>query len=31
MSSPVHIDNKEKDIFITGEGPNQGLDDTILT
>ena len=31
MSSPVHIDNKEKDILIIGEGPNQGLDDTILT
>ena len=31
MSSPVHIDNKEKDILIIGEGPTQGLDDTILT
>ena len=31
MSSSVHIDNKEKDMLILGEGPAQGLDDTILT
>ena len=30
MSSCVHIDNKNKDIFILGEGPIQGLDDTTL-
>ena len=27
MSSCVHIDNKEKDILIIGQGPIQGLDD----
>ena len=31
MSSSVHIDNKNKDILIIGEGPTQGLDDTTLT
>ena len=31
MSSSVHVDNKKKDIFILGEGPTQGLDDTTLT
>ena len=31
MSSFVHIDNKNKDILILGEGPTQGLDDTTLT
>ena len=31
MSLTVHIDNKEKNIFILGEGPTQGLYDTILT
>ena len=31
MSSSVHIDNKNKDILIFGEGPTQGLDDTTLT
>ena len=30
-SSPADIDNKNKDIFILGEGPTQGLDDTTLT
>ena len=30
-SSSVHIDNKNKDIPILGQGPAQGLDDTILT
>ena len=30
MSSSVHIDNRNKDILIFGEGPTQGLDDTIL-
>ena len=28
MSSSVHVDNKEKDILILGEGPTQGLDGT---
>ena len=27
MSSSGHIDNKNKDILILGEGPTQGLDD----
>ena len=31
LSSPVHINNKIKDILILGEGPTQGLDDTTLT
>ena len=31
MSSSVHIDNKGKDIFIHGEEPTQGLNDTTLT
>ena len=31
MNSSVHIDNKQKDIFILGEGPTQGLYDTTLT
>ena len=31
MSSSVHVDNKEKDILILGEGPTQGLDDTTWT
>ena len=31
ISSSVHIDNKSKDTLILGEGPTQGLDDTILT
>ena len=30
MSSSVNIENKGKDILITGEGPTQGLDDTTL-
>ena len=30
-SLSVHIDNKNKDILIIGEGPTQGLDDTVLT
>ena len=30
MSSSVHIDNKNKDILILGEGPTQRLDDTTL-
>ena len=29
MSSSVHIDDKNKDILILGEGPTQGLDDTV--
>ena len=31
MSLSVHIDNKNKDTLILGEGPTQGLDDTTLT
>ena len=31
MSSFVHFDNKNRDIFILGEGTTQGLYDTILT
>ena len=31
MSSTVHIDNKNRDILILGEGPTQGLDDNTLT
>ena len=27
----MHVDNKEKDILILGEGPTQGLYDTTLT
>ena len=30
MDSSVHIDNKGKDIFIIGDVPTQGLDDTTL-
>ena len=30
MSSSVHIDNKNKDISVLGEGPTQRLDETIL-
>ena len=31
MSSPVHVENENKDILILGEGLTQGLDDTTLT
>ena len=31
MSSSVHIDNRNRNILIIGEGPIQGLDDTTLT
>ena len=31
MSSSVHIDNKNEDILILGEGPTHGLDGTALT
>ena len=31
MSSPMHVDDKGKDILILGEGTTQGLDDTTLT
>ena len=31
MRSSVHVDNKNKDILIFGEGPTQGLDNTTLT
>ena len=27
----MHIDNKNKNILILGEGPTQGLDDNTLT
>ena len=30
MSSSVHIDNKNKDILILGEGPTQRLHDTTV-
>ena len=30
MSSCVHIDNKDKNILVLGEGPTQGLNDTTL-
>ena len=31
MSLSMYIDNKNKDVFILGEGPTQGLNDTMLT
>ena len=31
MSPTVHVDNKNNDILILGEGPTQGLDDATLT
>ena len=31
MTSSVHVDDKEKNILILGEGLTQGLDDTTLT
>ena len=31
MSSSVHINNNEKDIWILGKGPTQGLDGTAFT
>ena len=31
MSSPLHVDNKWKDILVLGEAPTQVLDDTTLT
>ena len=31
IRSPVHIDNKKKDILILGKGPTDGLHDTTLT
>ena len=30
MRSPVHIDNKRKDILVYGEEPTQWLDDATL-
>ena len=30
-SSSMYVENKGKDILISGEGPTQGLDDTTLT
>ena len=30
-SSPVHTDNKKKDILVLGERPTQDLDDTMIT
>ena len=29
MSLSLHIDNKNKDMLILGEGPTQGLDDNV--
>ena len=31
MNSSVHVDNKNKDILILGEGPTEGLDHMTLT
>ena len=31
MSSPVHANNRTKDILVLGEGLTQALDDTTLT
>ena len=31
ISSSLHIDNKNKNIIIFGEGPRKGLDDATLT
>ena len=31
MSSPLHVDNKTKDILALSNGPTQGLDDTSIT
>ena len=31
MGSSVHIDNKEKDIWVLGKGTTQGLDETTLS
>ena len=31
MSLSMYIDNKNKDVFILGEGPTQGLNYTIST
>ena len=30
MSSPMHIDNKGRDILILGTGPTQGLNHTLV-
>ena len=29
MSSPVHVDNKKKNILILGKAPTQGLEHTL--
>ena len=29
MSSPIHIDNKKKDILVLGRGPKQGSESTL--
>ena len=29
MSSSAHVDSKKKDIFISGKGPTQGLENTL--
>ena len=31
VNSSLHVDNKNKDILILGDGPTQGLDDATLT
>ena len=29
MSTSIHIDDKKKDILVTGRGPTQGLESTL--
>ena len=31
MSSSLHVDNKNKNILVLGEGPKKGLDGTTIT
>ena len=31
MSSPIHINNKKKDILVLGRVPTQGLESTLTT
>ena len=31
MSTPIHIDNKKKDILVLGRGPKQELESTLTT
>ena len=30
-SSPIHTDNRKKYMLVHGEGPTDGLDDTLIT